>query len=119
MNDISKQASRYALIILVHLGVVIIWWLWVKMGEIPDYVMPTPGDTLLSLGEEYGWVHNLGYILNSLINSGLRIEFLKEYPFVSWQMFPFLVEKEGGWWHLPENVEKIPLTFTLKASKPQ
>jgi SAM-dependent methyltransferase len=68
--------------------------------------------------KEYGWVHNMGYILNSLINAGLQIEFLHEYPFVSWQMFPFLVEKEGNWWHLPEKYEKIPLTFTLKAIKP-
>ena len=58
MNDISKHARRYALIILIHLGVVIIWQLWVTIGDIPDYVMPSPGSTLLSLGEEYGWVHN-------------------------------------------------------------
>ena len=58
MKDISKQARRYALIILVHLGVVIVWHLWVKIGDIPDYVMPTPAATLLSLGEDYGWVHN-------------------------------------------------------------
>ena len=58
MNDIGKRARRYTMIILVHLGVVIIWQLWVKMGDIPDYVMPTPAATLLSLGEEYGWAHN-------------------------------------------------------------
>ena len=50
MNDISKQVRRYGLILLVHLGVVVIWHLWVKIGEIPDYVMPSPGATLLSLG---------------------------------------------------------------------
>jgi NitT/TauT family transport system permease protein len=84
MNDISKQARRYALIILVHLGVVIIWWLWVKVGEIPDYVMPTPGATLLSLGEEYGWVHNTyvtamevfgGYFLAVIAGVGLALIF--------------------------------------------
>ena len=58
MNDISKQVRRYGLILLVHLGVVVIWQLWVSMGEIPDYVMPSPGATLLSLGEDYGWIHN-------------------------------------------------------------
>ena len=84
MNDLSKQARRYALIILVHLGVVIIWWLWVKMGEIPDYVMPTPGATLLSLVEEYGWVHNTyitamevfgGYFLAVIAGVGLALIF--------------------------------------------
>jgi NitT/TauT family transport system permease protein len=58
MNDISKPVHRYGLILLVHLGVVVIWQLWVTMGEIPDYVMPSPGATLLALGEDYGWAHN-------------------------------------------------------------
>ena len=58
MNDISKQVRRYGLILLVHLGVVVVWQLWVTLGEIPDYVMPSPGATLLALGEDYGWAHN-------------------------------------------------------------
>ncbi len=58
MKDIAKQARRYTLIILIHLGVVIIWQLWVTISNIPDYVMPSPGATLLSLGEDYGWLHN-------------------------------------------------------------
>ncbi len=66
---------------------------------------------------EYGWVHDLSYIVNSLINAGLRLEFIHEYPFVSWKMFPFLEEKEDGWWYLPERLQKIPLMFTLKARK--
>ena len=67
--------------------------------------------------KEYVWIHDMGYIVNSLINAGLRIEFIHEYPFVSWKMFPFLEEKEVGWWHLPNRFQKIPLTFTLRARK--
>ena len=58
MNDVSKQARKYGIIILVHLAVVVIWQLAVRISEIPDYVMPTPGATILSLGEDYGWMHN-------------------------------------------------------------
>jgi NitT/TauT family transport system permease protein len=72
MNDISKQARRYALIILIHLGVVIIWQLWVTISDIPDYVMPSPGSTLLSLGEEYGWVHNT-YITTAEVFGGYSL----------------------------------------------
>lgn len=46
------------MIVLVHLGVVILWQLGVSISNIPDYVMPSAGATLLSLGEDYGWVHN-------------------------------------------------------------
>jgi NitT/TauT family transport system permease protein len=58
MNDISKQVRRYGWIILIHLGVVIIWYLWVTISKVPDYVMPSPIATMLSLGEDYGWIHN-------------------------------------------------------------
>ena len=84
MNDISKQVRRFGLILLVHLGVVVIWQLWVNMGEIPDYVMPSPGATLLSLGEDYGWVHNTyvtamevfgGYFLAVIAGVGLALIF--------------------------------------------
>jgi NitT/TauT family transport system permease protein len=84
MKDIAKQARRYTLIILIHLGVVLIWWLWVTISNIPDYVMPSPGSTLLSLGEEYGWVHNTyitavevfgGYFLAVIAGVGLALLF--------------------------------------------
>jgi len=84
MKDIAKQARRYTLIILIHLGVVIIWWLWVTLSNIPDYVMPSPGSTLLSLGENYGWLHNTyittvevfgGYFLAVIAGVGLALLF--------------------------------------------
>ena len=84
MKDIAKQARRYTLIILIHLGVVLIWWLWVTISNIPDYVMPSPGSTLLSLAEEYGWVHNTyitavevfgGYFLAVIAGVGLALLF--------------------------------------------
>lgn len=58
MKDMAKQARRYTLIILIHLGVVVIWQVWVTISNIPDYVMPSPGATVLSLAEDYGWLHN-------------------------------------------------------------
>ena len=84
MKDIAKQARRYTLIILIHLGVVIIWQLWVTISNIPDYVMPSPGSTLLSLGEDYGWLHNTyitavevfgGYFLAVIAGVGLALIF--------------------------------------------
>ena len=58
MTDFSKQIRRYTLIILVHLGVVVFWHLSVVISDIPDYVMPTPVATFLSLQSDYGWWHN-------------------------------------------------------------
>jgi len=63
----------------------------------------------------YEWSHSLGDIVNVLISAGLRIEFLHEFPYACYQMFPFLVEGEEGWWRLPEPKGCIPMTFSLKA----
>jgi len=66
---------------------------------------------------EYGWVHDMGDIVNNLISAGLTIEFIHEYPFVSWKALPFLEERDDGWWYLPEKYPQLPLTVTIKARK--
>ena len=65
---------------------------------------------------EYGWSHGLGEIVTALASAGLRIDFLRERPFLEWEV-PFLTEREPGRWQLPEGQE-LPLSFSLKATKP-
>ncbi len=66
---------------------------------------------------EYGWNHSLGEIVTNLAATGLRIEFLHEWPFVGWPV-PFLDQREDGTWRLPEGHPELPLFFSLKATKP-
>jgi SAM-dependent methyltransferase len=67
---------------------------------------------------EYSWPHSLGDVVTSLAEAGLRIEFLHEHPFVEWPV-PFGEEREPGFWYLRRDQEgEIPLSFSLKASKP-
>ncbi len=66
----------------------------------------------------YQWPHSLSDVLNALIESELRIEFLHEFPFCAYQMFPFMEQGEDGWWRLPDSQPEIPLLFSLKAVKP-
>ena len=66
----------------------------------------------------YDWEHGIGEIVTSLVSSGLRIEFLHEHPFLEWPA-PFLVPADDGSFVLPDKqVGRIPLMFSLKASKP-
>jgi SAM-dependent methyltransferase len=68
---------------------------------------------------EYGWDHGLGEIVTSLVEAGLRIESLREYPFVDWPV-EFLVEADDGTWRLPPGTAgELPLFFSILASKPQ
>jgi len=70
--------------ILVHAAVILAWYLWVKIGEVPAYVMPTPWDTIVSIFEEYNWVHNtlitagevfFGYLLAVVVGVGMALIF--------------------------------------------
>lgn len=66
---------------------------------------------------EYGWTHDLGEIVTSVADAGLRVDFLHEFPFVEWPV-PFLEERDGRWW-LPSGIEgELPLFFSMRASKP-
>jgi SAM-dependent methyltransferase len=67
---------------------------------------------------EHGWDHGLGEIVTALIEAGLRIESLREYPFCEWKL-DFLVEGDDGRWRLPPSVKgELPVFFSILASKP-
>ncbi len=67
--------------------------------------------------KEYEWAHSMSDIINSLIEAGLRIEFLNEYPFSTWKQFPFAECGPDGFFRLRNQKAEIPLLFTLKAVK--
>jgi SAM-dependent methyltransferase len=67
---------------------------------------------------EYGWSHGLGEIVTALTAAGLHIDFLHEFPFVEWPL-SFLQRAADGTHRLAaDNDGKLPLFFSLKASKP-
>jgi len=67
--------------------------------------------------KEYWWAHSMSDIINSLIEVGLRIEFLNEYPFTVWKQYPFAERELDGYYRLKNQKAEIPLLFTLKAVK--
>jgi hypothetical protein len=67
--------------------------------------------------KNYEWTHSMSDIINSLIQAGLRIEFLNEYPFSVWKQFPFSERGLDGYYRLKNQKAEIPLIFTLKAVK--
>ena len=67
--------------------------------------------------KEYEWTHSMSDIINSLIDAGLRIEFLNEYPFTVWRQFSFAKRDPDGFYRLKNQKAEIPLLFTLKATR--
>jgi SAM-dependent methyltransferase len=70
-------------------------------------------------GVSYVWDHSIGEIINSLVDAGLQIEFLHEFPYAARDKFPFMEQGEDGWWRLPPARHgSIPFLFSLQARKP-
>lgn len=69
--------------------------------------------------KEHGWDHGLGEIITALVEAGLEIRSLREYPFVEWGL-DFLEERgDDGRFFLPGELDgRLPLFFSILATKP-
>ena len=65
----------------------------------------------------YSWLHPLGDIVTALIDAGLRIEFLHEFPFMTEQMLPCMEATADGAWRLTKHDGSVPLLYSIKATK--
>ena len=83
--DRTDTLSRYAFAVLAHLALLLAWYLFVKLGNVPKFVMPSPGETLDALlSPNYGWWSNVavtgteifgGYFLALLAGVALALVF--------------------------------------------
>ncbi len=74
-----------------------------------DEIVPTPN---------YEWTHSLGEVISVLAAAGLQIAYVHEFPVCAWRRFSWLELGADGWWHLPPGEPSVPLTFSLRATKP-
>ena len=52
--------QRYSLAVISHLLLVLAWYLFVELGHVPKFVMPSPVETLDALlAPNYGWWSNI------------------------------------------------------------
>ena len=96
----SETVQRYTLAIVAHLALLLAWYLFVTFGNVPQYVMPSPGATLDALLEpDYGWWTNIavtateifaGYFLALVVGVALALVFTWSKPLESFFM-PLLV----------------------------
>ena len=85
VNPFSMSTSfwrKVMIITVVHIAFIAVWWGAVVIGDIPAYILPTPWQALLTLGEEnYNWTTHFiatsqeifgGYILAVVVGVALR-----------------------------------------------
>ena len=96
----SENAQRYTLAILAHIALIFAWYLFVKLGNVPKFVMPSPEATLDALLQpNYSWWTNIsvtateifgGYFLALFVGVALALLFSWSRPLESFFM-PLLV----------------------------
>jgi SAM-dependent methyltransferase len=92
---------------------------WEEGSAITFDVTTSYADENLQHPEQHAtaFAHGLGEIVNALIDAGLRIDSLREFPFVDWKL-DFLVQGADGLWRLPGQLDgRMPLFFALKATR--
>lgn len=76
-----------------------------------DYV---DAEARLANSRTVQFMHPLGDILAALAAAGLRLDWLREHPRVTWKMFGSLVEDADGCWTWPDRAW-LPLSLSLRA----
>lgn len=58
-------------------------------------------------------------VLTALIDAGLRIEFLHEFPYVNWKLMPLMEHIDEHWCRLTRHDGSVPLLYSIKARRPR
>lgn len=85
-----------------------------------DTLTTYTGDTaIVANPTTHEWMHPLSDIINGLIRAGMRIDALNEHERLAWQFSPAMLAVEGRrrMWVLPEGFPKMPLAFSIKATR--
>ncbi len=67
--------------------------------------------------EEYSWNHSLSEVVNALINHGLQIRHLNEFPYSCYNCFNNLEQQADGNWTIKGMKHKIPMMYSINAIK--
>jgi hypothetical protein len=66
----------------------------------------------------YSWMYSMGEIVTALSKAGLHIEWLHEFDWLYYELSAERQQRDkNGKWIFPEHKEKLPFTFSLKATK--
>jgi SAM-dependent methyltransferase len=85
----------------------------------PDYA----DDGAMHTVGSHDWHHPLGEIVNVLIDAGLTLEWLHEFPYCAWKVVAGCEVVEGfgdspAYYGRPASEPSLPLMFSLRARKP-
>ena len=75
------------------------------------------GEGSLEHPKTFDWAHGVAETLQALIDAGLRIDQVADYDFCEWQGIDQMVLGDDERWRLPEGQERLPLMWSVLATK--
>ena len=94
------SARSFAIILIVHLAVIVLWQVLVDAFQVPKFILPSPLATIATLGSpNYAWLSNLavtaaeilgGFCLGALVGVMLAVMFTWS-PLISLLLLPLFV----------------------------
>ncbi|MFE6713531.1 class I SAM-dependent methyltransferase [Streptomyces sp. NPDC057695] len=64
------------------------------------------------------WVHPVGEVVTALAGAGLRIEFLHEHDASLFPRYGALQRHEDGYYRFPSDRPRIPMMYSIRATRP-
>lgn len=75
-----------------------------------------PGSTVETVS--YEWPHTVAEVLQALLDAGLHLCAIREFPFTTYRALPWLEKGEDGNWRWPGGPASLPLMYSVKATRP-
>lgn len=66
--------------------------------------------------KEYGWNHSLSEVINALIEHGMNIQRMNEFPFSCYNCFNNVEQSADGYWRIRGMADKMPMMYSVKAT---
>src|SRR3979411_1703992 len=99
-SDGARSARAFAIILIVHLVVIVLWQVLVDAFQVPKFILPSPLATVATLGSaKYAWLSNLavtaaeilgGFALGAFVGVALAVLFCWS-PLLSLLALPLFV----------------------------
>ncbi|MFI7103954.1 class I SAM-dependent methyltransferase [Streptomyces sp. NPDC050161] len=87
-------------------------WVEETPGTYTDFDAPTVNNRSVE------WQHPLGDVVSAVAAAGLRIDFLHEHDMTMFQRFAALQRGDDGFYRPPSDRPRMPLMYSLKATRP-
>src|SRR5690606_22097879 len=87
-----------------------------QVSETPGTYADLAAETVHNRSVE--WQHPLGEVVSALAAAGLRLEFLHEHDASLFPRFGSFERSADGYYRFPDSHARIPLMYSLRASKP-